>query len=251
MKRPIKTAQQYFKGCGTTIMIFASKQAIYIAADSKRRVINSTNGQSTEIVARKINRHNSTWYAFAGNTDITDAAGNYLFDTQKIVAEILQQNISFEDTLIEINSKLIAKLTSVLTTINPLSNFRYVEEFAKSRYIFEIALCTFINGAPRLVVKEFKLTGDKNSWRIYSEEPMNIKDIPLGQQPVPYGLGETAEIMKFMSSGQSAPGVNSLQTFLDYLINLQIRATPTVTGPPVRILQINQNNTFTWLQNPF
>jgi hypothetical protein len=215
-----ESAEDFVSLNGTTVIVSASKDTIWLAADRK------VGGTSQQMV--KIGELNKIYYGFVGHAVLINNQDTF-FNAFRVMEYAIKKGKTLENAFNIFGDTIISRLKIIGDTIQK-TRPDAMRGFLNQSY-FGFVMTSFVNGKSVIKTKAFGFVGTISSWRVSLGDTNNIKD---PKRTVV--LGERNTISKFL---------NQNKTFLDHpnrskficLIEKEAKDNPNV-GMPVDLVAI-------------
>lgn len=241
---------QYVTGKGTAIVVLITPLNIFMAGDSKRVYTGSVDGIKTETVVCKIHSRRGVFFALSHHATFCKGdIENPIFDATKEFDTVCKNTYGYEIVLETYDKIIKEKMNELLQLFYDEGNYEYLDDYIQKAG-FGITICQYIKKKPRVVCRTYKFTGTHENWDIETEDLLNIENISPSEIKI-MPMGADKEIRLFINGGSHFPEkIATERERLNFLISLEVVANPGTVGAPIRIIQINKDNSAKWLQNP-
>lgn len=225
---------------GTSIIIAATKDSIWIAADSK--VISQSVNNIDDIISSnnkcKIFNYSGIEYAISGTAIITNENGDTIFNADKELLASLKCTNNIFAAAADFNKKTFQSLKFVYQHLFKKMNKSSLDKWFSGNQsaILGYSLNSFSStGHPNSTNISFQLNGDKNKWEIDTLDGGKLTDFTIINTMIFSFLGFTEIIPSLLNSNPSFFNTGTIKDKLTELIRLEIKAHPTFVGEPISI----------------
>jgi hypothetical protein len=212
----------------TSVIVVRTPSTIYLGADSK---IKSLDG-SRQGTFCKIGISHDIFWGEAGI--ISDAITH--FDSTSIVNNIMSQTSSISTRIADFENVTLLSLRNVLRSLRDSDPLNFVQKYGDRRVpAFQIVFAYFYNDAPRVIAIDFMTKLNNIGEPDIDVVEHNFDDIYF------IFIGQHKAIEAEIAHNKSIWKDYGIPTAIRHLLQIEISAVPEDVGPPIALVEIDQN----------